>query len=35
LWADGQFVPLLFSRGKVMQAAEHVYILHPSGEDED
>jgi penicillin amidase len=29
LWADGEFVPMLFSRGAVMANAEHVYELKP------
>lgn len=27
LWAEGKFVPMLFSKGKVMANAEHVYTL--------
>lgn len=29
LWAEGQFVPMLFSRERVMQAAEQIFVLRP------
>jgi len=29
LWAEGNFVPMLFSRQKALDAAEHIYELHP------
>jgi penicillin amidase len=38
LWAEGKFVPMLFSRDAVMDAAEHVFVLEPAdeeGEDDD
>jgi penicillin amidase len=30
LWAEGRFVPLLFSRDQIMGAAETIFILRPS-----
>jgi penicillin amidase len=29
LWAEGEFVPMLFSRERVMEAAENIFILTP------
>ncbi|MFB3915648.1 MAG: penicillin acylase family protein [Terriglobales bacterium] len=29
LWDEGQFVPMLFSRGKIEQATETKFVLHP------
>ncbi len=30
LWVEGRFVPLLFSREKVKEAAEQIFVLQPS-----
>jgi len=38
LWAEGRFVPMLFSRDRVMQAAEQIFVLRPirhSSSDDD
>jgi penicillin amidase len=32
LWADGEFVPLLFSRDRVLEAAESTFVLKPSNQ---
>src|SRR5262249_55384318 len=30
LWVEGQFVPMLFSRERVMDAAEQIFVLTPA-----
>ena len=35
LWADGHFVPMLFTRERVMEAAETIFILRPIREGEE
>lgn len=35
LWVDGKFIPMLYSRERVMEAAEKVFVLQPAEDDED
>jgi len=35
LWAEGKFVPMLFSREAVMDAAEHIFLLQPADQDDE